>query len=84
MVPESLEPDSGKSKSKSKPRSKSRSSSAIKSCHSRTKSNNKVSPDGESDDGPSICVWSVRGIKRLKLDQYKPMTFPKGDVRIRI
>jgi hypothetical protein len=42
MVPESLEPDSGKSRSKSKPRSKSRSSSAIKSCHSRTKSDNKA------------------------------------------
>jgi hypothetical protein len=84
MVTEKLEPDSGKPRSKSKSRSKSRSSRAMRSCHTRIKSNDKVSPSGEYDHVNSICAWSVKGIKRLKLDQYKPMSFPKVDVRIHI
>jgi hypothetical protein len=78
IVPELLEPVS------EKPRSKSRSNRAIHSNHAGINSDDRASTNKEYDDEGSIFSWSVKGIKRLRLDQYKPMTSSRNEIRINV
>ena len=74
LEPELLEPDSAKP----------RSNGAVHSNYARMNTYERASPNEEYDDECSITPWSVKGIKRLRLDQNKPMASSRNQVRIHI